>query len=107
VRKVLGKSAVGEVLHRGVVLESSVPELVPVNSVRSWTVKWDKVQNQRGLEGAARRDRTSLKRSSKRDAAKGHHGDVYVYAKSDSLPRATLRPKAKTLPSGPDGDAGF
>ncbi len=35
------------------VLESSIPDLVPVGCTRSWTVKWDKVQNHADLKAFA------------------------------------------------------
>ncbi len=35
------------------VLTSSCPELVPVGALRSWTVKWDKIQNHADLKAFA------------------------------------------------------
>lgn len=87
------------------VLESSVPELVPVNSVRSWTVKWDKVQNHADLKAFALAA-TGLEAvaPSKRDA--DITATYMVYAAAGQLVAGDAAAKAKTL-LGPDGDAGF
>ncbi len=86
------------------VLESSCPNDVPVGSTRSWTVKWDKIQNHADLKAfALAATQLESLATSKRQA--DITATYMVYAAAGPLVAGDAAIKAATLLG--EGEAGF